>query len=182
MKPIGLSKQDGWARREGTLPQLWAQTPRNVKQWEKQTKKYITGSQTPRCSCKVPSTATLCWPGEGRTLAMAFLEEFLEQLGHDSAVSGMTGGTLRNPLELLLWTISDYQMHLMTRTRIWHRICSQFFKHWVHKAASTTTKFNFQTTEDPARNHCRALPEISQIKLQISDQLKLTQLSKDLFC
>lgn len=33
---------------------------------------------------------------------MAFLEEFLEQLGHDSAVSGMTGGTLRNPLELLL--------------------------------------------------------------------------------
>lgn len=51
----------------------------------------------------------------------------------------------------------------------------------MHKAASTTRKFiNFQLTEDLASNHCRALPEIPQIKLQISDRLKLTQLSKNI--
>lgn len=64
MKPTGLSKQDGWARREGTLPQLWAQTPRNVKQKNKPKIHYRITNSTMLVESSTHSHSVLARRGE----------------------------------------------------------------------------------------------------------------------
>lgn len=132
--------------------------------------------------------STPCWAGERGTGYGISGGISGARLGHDSAVSGMTGGVRRNPL--LSGTSSIPGTALLSRLRspntydennrdliqpILQALCAQ------GSINHEKVHLNCQLIEDLACNHCRAPPEIPQIKLQISDQLKLAQLSKNLF-